>query len=114
MIDYLDKHPNAIDFLEVAPENWIGVGGRYDRKLRQLTDRYPLTLHGLSLNVGGFSPLDNELLSSIKGFITEFDCPIYSEHLSYCGDEGQMYDLNECEYKKLHLCLYTWIYKVDF
>ncbi len=93
LTEYLDQHPNAVDFLEVAPENWIGVGGRYDRQLRVLTERYPLTLHGLSLNVGGFADLDVQLLDSIKQFITEFDCPIYSEHLSFCGDEGQMYDL---------------------
>ena len=55
--DYLAKHPQAISFLEVAPENWIGLGGRFARQLRALTEQYPLTLHGLSLNVGGFSPL---------------------------------------------------------
>ena len=47
----------AFDFIEVAPENWIRVGGQYAKKLRALTERVPLTLHGLSLNIGGFAPI---------------------------------------------------------
>ena len=42
-----------VDFLEVAPENWIGVGGAYGRRLRELTARYPFVNHGLSLSLGG-------------------------------------------------------------
>ena len=83
----------AIDFLEVAPENWIGVGGRLGRQFRALAGRYPVMLHGLSLNIGGFAPLDLDLLRRIKGFMREHDCPGYSEHLSYCGDDGHLYDL---------------------
>ena len=93
LIKYLDEFPAAIDFLEVAPENWIQVGGRYGKQLRQLTERYDLTLHGLSLNVGGFAALDEDLILSIKAFIQEHDCGFYSEHLSYCSDEGHLYDL---------------------
>ena len=81
------------DFLEVAPENWIGVGGRFGRQFRELAQSYPIALHGLSLNIGGFAPLDTELLLSIKQFIRDFDCPIYSDHLTYCGDQGHLYDL---------------------
>jgi uncharacterized protein len=81
------------DFLEVAPENWIGVGGRFGRQFRELAQSYPIALHGLSLNIGGFAPLDTEFLLSIKQFIRDFDCPIYSDHLTYCGDQGHLYDL---------------------
>ncbi|MBW2939466.1 HvfB family MNIO-type RiPP peptide maturase [Zhongshania aquimaris] len=85
--------PDDIDFIEVAPENWIGIGGRYGRSFREIAERYPVYLHGLSLNIGGFSPLDASLLKDIKQFMADFDCPLYSEHLTYCGDEGQLYDL---------------------
>jgi hypothetical protein len=50
-INQLDA--GAIDFLEVAPENWIGVGGRLGRQFRALAERYPLVCHGLSLSLGG-------------------------------------------------------------
>ena len=93
LIDYLDSEPQAIDFLEVAPENWINLGCRYGYQLRQLTERYELALHGLSLNIGGFAPLDEALVLSIKDFIQEHQCGFYSDHLSYCGDEGHLYDL---------------------
>ena len=83
----------TLDFLEVAPENWIGVGGRLGRQFRTLAGRYPVMLHGLSLNIGGFAPLDLDLVRRIKVFMREHDCPGYSEHLSYCGDEGHLYDL---------------------
>ena len=41
--------PGAIDFMEVAPENWIGVGGRLGRRFRSFTERHPFSAHGLSL-----------------------------------------------------------------
>ncbi|CAA0088116.1 Uncharacterised protein [Zhongshania aliphaticivorans] len=85
--------PGDIDFIEVAPENWIEIGGRYGRQFRAIAEKYPVYLHGLSLNIGGFSPLNTDLLLSIKQFMDDFDCPLYSEHLTYCGDEGQLYDL---------------------
>jgi len=84
---------SELDFLEVAPENWVHIGGRYGRSFRELAERYPIYLHGLSLNIGGFAPLKKELLTDIKQFMADFNCPLYSEHLTYCGDEGQLYDL---------------------
>jgi hypothetical protein len=93
LMAYLTEHPKAISFLEVAPENWIHCGGRFEYQLRQLTERYELTLHGLSLNLGGFAPLDTDFLQATKQFINTHDCGFYSEHLSYCGDDGHLYDL---------------------
>jgi uncharacterized protein (UPF0276 family) len=82
-----------VDFLEVAPENWIGVGGRLGKQLRAFSERLPLLCHGLSLNLGGFAPLDIALLKAIKGFLEQHGVRAYSEHLSACADHGQLYDL---------------------
>ena len=82
-----------IDFLEVAPENWIGVGGRFGRAFRALSERYPVLLHGLSLDIGGMRALDLELVRAIGEFMRRHDCPIYSEHLTYCADDAHLYDL---------------------
>ena len=79
--------------MEVAPENWIGVGGRFKRGFAQLAEQYPIFLHGLSLDIGGVAPLNEELVKSIKQFMSDYSCPIYTEHLTYCGDDGQLYDL---------------------
>jgi uncharacterized protein (UPF0276 family) len=83
----------AVDFMEVAPENWIGVGGRFNRQFRELAERYPIALHGLSLDIGGPDPIDTDLVRSIKTLIDEIGAPLYSEHLTYCAAQGHLYDL---------------------
>jgi hypothetical protein len=94
LIDKLMADPPAeIDFMEVAPENWINVGGRLGEKLRFFTERYPFLIHGLSLSIGSPAPLDEDLLIRIKAFMDEHDIRFYSEHLSYCSDDGHLYDL---------------------
>ncbi len=82
-----------VDFLEVAPENWIGVGGRFGRRLRELTGRYPFVNHGLSLSLGGPGPLDHAFLERLRRFLDEHAVLCYSEHLSYCSADGHLYDL---------------------
>ncbi len=82
-----------VDFFEVAPENWIGVGGAYGRRFRELTARYPFVNHGLSLSIGGPGPLDLEFVGRVRRFLDEHGILLYSEHLSYCSDDGHLYDL---------------------
>ena len=90
---FADRLPNQVDFLEVAPENWINVGGRFGKQFRELTERYPLTVHGLSLSIGSPAPLDEHFLSQLKRFLDEHGAVAYSDHLSYCSDHGHLYDL---------------------
>lgn len=85
--------PADIDFMEIAPENWINVGGSLGKKLRFFTERYPFVIHGLSLSIGSPAPLDEQLVHDIKDFMNEHNALMYSEHLSYCGDDGHLYDL---------------------
>jgi uncharacterized protein (UPF0276 family) len=82
-----------IQFMEVAPENWIQVGGRLAKSFRAYTERFPFVCHGLSLSIGSPAPLNTELLQAIKHLMREHGIRYYSEHLSYCSDNGQLYDL---------------------
>jgi len=82
-----------VQFMEVAPENWINVGGRYGAALRRYTEKFPFVIHGLSLSIGSPSGLDWDLLRSIKSFMSEHSIRCYSEHLTYCSDSGHLYDL---------------------
>lgn len=82
-----------LDFLEVAPENWIGVGGRFGRRFRALSEARPMVAHGLSLSIGGPAPLDRDFLARLRGFLDDHGIATYTEHLSSCGDHGQLYDL---------------------
>ena len=85
--------PDEVDFFEVAPENWLGMGGRLGKQFRFFTERYPFVIHGLSLSLGGPEPLDETLLKRIKAFMDQHAIRFYTEHLSYCSDDGHMYDL---------------------
>jgi len=88
-----DQPPSQVSFLEVAPENWLEVGGAYGKAFRHFSERYPVICHGLSLSIGSPEPLDEAFLHKLKRFIREHNVPIYSEHLSYCSDDGHLYDL---------------------
>ncbi len=84
---------NDFDFLECAPDNWIGVGGRFSEALQDLTSRWPLVCHGLSLSLAGVEPFDHTYLRKLRRFLDQYNVSIFSEHLSYCADDGQLYDL---------------------
>ena len=88
-----DRPPAQVGFYEIAPENWIGVGGRYGRQLRAFTERYPFVTHGLSLSIGGPAPLDETFLRRLKRFLDTHGIATYTEHLSFCSDDGHLYDL---------------------
>lgn len=92
-----DWDPAAIDasFFEVVPENWV----RRDRApLQRLQDSgRPVCLHGVSLNLGGHSPLNVDFLRGLRGLIDELavrqgEVP-YSDHLAASGDAHQLHDL---------------------
>ncbi len=81
------------DFIEVTPENWMGMGGKFESDLRYFTERYPVVCHGLALSLGGPAPLDQDFVRRIDTFLHHCGAVIYSEHLSYCSDGGHLYDL---------------------
>ena len=89
----MDVPAGEIDFMEIAPENWIHVGGKLGKKLRWFTERYPFLIHGLSLSIGSPAPLNEQLVHDVKDFMAEHNIRMYSEHLSASSDDGQLYDL---------------------
>jgi uncharacterized protein (UPF0276 family) len=93
MNDLESRVPDVIRFFEVAPENWIDIGGSLGRRFRAFAEQHQFVCHGLSLSLGGPTPLDEVLLRKIKAFLDKFRIPLYTEHLSYCSDDGHLYDL---------------------
>lgn len=91
--DMMQADLSPVSFMEVAPENWIGVGGSYGKKFRQMTEQHDFVTHGLSLSIGSPSPLDTNFVNDVAQFIKQHGIKCYSEHLSYCSDDGHMYDL---------------------
>ncbi|MCO7188373.1 MULTISPECIES: DUF692 domain-containing protein [unclassified Pseudoalteromonas] len=91
--DILTTPPQQVDFYEVAPENWMTLGGKFAAQFSELTARHPFVCHGLSLSLGSPAPLDIEFVSELKTFFSTHNIRCYSEHLSYCSGDGHMYDL---------------------
>jgi len=91
--EFMAAPPSQVAFLEVAPENWMHVGGKRLRDLEFFTEKYPLVCHGLSLSIGSPAPLDQNFISDLKIFLDNHNVIYYSDHLSYCSDEGHLYDL---------------------
>ena len=82
------------DFIEVAPENWMGIGGYWKQQLNAVRKQYPLFLHGLSLSVGSPDGIDLQFVKKLKRFIDETDATLYSEHLSFTStNNAHLYDL---------------------
>ena len=85
--------PSEVDFWEVAPENWIPLGGKYQEQFQQASSQAPFTTHGLSLSIGSIDKLDVEFVKTVKRFLDANNIALYSEHLSFCSGNGHMYDL---------------------
>jgi len=95
---YSNPSLSNINFVEIAPENWIGAGGKYAQDLAWFIERYPIVCHGLCLSLGGPDALNVAFLKQVKQFLSANKIPLYTEHLSYCSDNyhgktGYLYDL---------------------
>lgn len=83
-----------IDFLEVVPDNWMGVGGQSAEILDKLASMYPFVAHGLSLSIGDAQPPDYHYIHQVRDFLDRFRIDIYSDHLSLSRDsQGYLYEL---------------------
>lgn len=91
--EVIESYPKEVDFLEIAPENWLVLGGVFSKKLKLLTKKHNFVCHGLSLSIGSPEPLDTDFVKQLKPFFKEHNIKLYSEHLSYCSGKGHMYDL---------------------
>lgn len=84
---------DKVNFYEVAPENWMTLGGKLGKQFKSLTERHAFICHGLSLSIGSTDPLDEDFIKNLKNFMREHQIKFYSEHLSYCSHAGHLYDL---------------------
>lgn len=88
-------------FIELAPENWIGMGGFWKKQLDKAAEKFPITCHGLSLSIGSPDELDVKFVKDVKKFLKQYNVKIYSEHLSYSKcDNAHLYDLLPIPFRK--------------
>ena len=79
----------ACDWFEAISENYLAVGGRARRILRAVRERYPVTLHGVSLGIGGTDPVDEGYLRALKALAAEVEPAWVSDHLCWTGVGGR-------------------------
>ena len=79
--ELLASERSHASFVEVAPENYLGVGGRRRRLLLEAAERWPVVCHGLCGDLAGRAPLDEELMEELKKFLQELGARWYSDHL---------------------------------
>jgi hypothetical protein len=75
-------------FIELAPENYVGAGGVRGRRLAQAAERWPVVSHGLCGDLAGGAPVDDELLAAIRGFLHQRRARWYSDHLCFTHVAG--------------------------
>ncbi len=81
-------------FVELAPENWVNLGGYWGKVLKSVAEKYPITCHGLSLSIGSPDELNWDFIKEMKTFLKEHSISIYSEHLSYSQcNNAHLFDL---------------------
>jgi uncharacterized protein (UPF0276 family) len=84
----------GIDFLEIAPENYLHRGGWHPRAIAELAGRYPLITHGLTMSLGGVEPLDAGYLADLRAFARDVATPWHSDHLCFGSVDGRnLHDL---------------------
>jgi uncharacterized protein (UPF0276 family) len=84
----LEKRPE-VDFFEILSENYMDTGGRPLRVLEQVAERYPIVLHGVSMNIGSTDPLDREHLLKLKSLAARTRALWVSDHLCWTGVAGR-------------------------
>jgi uncharacterized protein (UPF0276 family) len=87
--DILESEPD-IGWFEVHAENYMGDGGPPHRALEAVRMRYPLSLHGVGLSIGGAGRLNQEHLARLKRLAARYEPQLFSEHLAWSG-HGEVY-----------------------
>lgn len=78
----------TVDWFEAISENFMDSGGRPRAIIRQVAERYPLVLHGVSLSIGSVDPLNLDYLARLKRLADEVKPAWISDHLCWTGVLG--------------------------
>jgi len=84
----LVEDPGTVRWVEIHAENYMGDGGRPLAQLRHLAERFPVSVHGVGLSIGGEAPLDATHLTRLKHLCDWLQPASFSEHLAWSTHEG--------------------------
>ncbi|MEL6914279.1 MAG: DUF692 domain-containing protein [Pseudomonadota bacterium] len=80
--------PGPVGWLEIHAENYMGGGGRPRAQLAHLRDRFPISVHGVGLSIGGEGPLDPDHLARLRVLCDAVKPASFSEHLAWSTHES--------------------------
>jgi len=86
--DYILEHNPKVDWFEIISENFMDSGGRPRHILRQIAERYPVVMHGVSLSIGSTDPINPLYLRKLKELADEVKPLWISDHLCWTGVNG--------------------------
>ncbi len=81
-----------LDFFEVHAENFMGAGGPPKKWLHAFAEKFPLSIHGVCLSVGGRDPIDADHLERLANLVEEFRPALVSEHLAWSAHHGAFFN----------------------
>ena len=84
--------PGPVGWLEIHAENYMGDGGRPLAQLRALAERFPISVHGVGLSIGGEGPLDPAHLARLKHLLGWLDPASFSEHLAWSTHDSHFFN----------------------
>ena len=89
---YADCFPPEISWFEVAPENYMDIGGKVYRDFLKLSEKVPVLAHSVSMSLGSLDPLNRPFLKKLKQFIRTHKIPLASDHISFSSYKGVQFD----------------------
>jgi uncharacterized protein (UPF0276 family) len=82
----------AVEFFEVHAENYMVDGGPFLRHLQRVRERWPLSIHGVGLSIGGEGPLDRDHLERLTALLRRYEPQWFSEHLAWSSHGGTCFN----------------------
>ena len=84
----LTEDPGPVGWIEIHAENYMGAGGRPQAQLAVLAARFPVSVHGVGLSIGGEAPLDAAHLGRVAALCDRVRAARFSEHLAWSTHDG--------------------------
>lgn len=88
----ISENAGSVTWLEIHAENYMGDGGRPLAQLRHLSEKFPMSVHGVGLSIGGEGPLNTEHLARLKHLVSWLNPASFSEHLAWSTHDSHFYN----------------------
>lgn len=89
---HIQSHQPDVGFFEVHAENYLVAGGPMHHHLTRIRERYPLSIHGVGLSIGGEEPMDKHHIEAVAQLLDRYQPAMFSEHLAWSSHGGVFFN----------------------